>query len=111
MRKSGLSKRILVNLVLFGFMGQIAWNMENIYFNTFLFNYIGGTTKDISRMVALSAATAVITTFAMGALSDKLGRRKGFICFGYILWGLTVISFTFISQYSVTSLFSLTIKP
>lgn len=110
MRKSGLSKRILVNLVLFGFMGQIAWNMENIYFNTFLFNYIGGTTKDISRMVALSAATAVITTFAMGALSDKLGRRKGFICFGYILWGLTVVSFAFISRDSVAALFGLTDK-
>jgi len=106
--KVKLSKNIWGNLILFGFMGQVAWGMENVYFNTFLFNYIGGTTRDISRMVALSAATAVITTFVMGTLSDKLNKRKNFICAGYILWGLTVAAFAFISRDSIAALFRLT---
>lgn len=108
MPKVKLSKNIWSNLILFGFMGQVAWSMENVYFNTFLFNYIGGTTRDISRMVALSAATAVITTFVMGTLSDKLNKRKNFICAGYILWGLTVAAFAFISRDSIAALFRLT---
>jgi MFS family permease len=106
--KVKLSKNIWGNLILFGFMGQVAWSMENVYFNTFLFNYVGGTTRDIARMVALSAATAVITTFIMGTLSDKLNKRKGFICLGYILWGLTVAVFAFISRDNIAALFKLT---
>ncbi|HOO25173.1 MAG TPA: MFS transporter [Clostridiales bacterium] len=107
MQKHKLSRNIKFNLILFGFVGQVAWSMENIYFNTFLFNYIGGSTKDISRMVAYSAATAVVTTFVMGALSDKLGKRKSFISIGYIIWGLSVVSFAFISRENIARLFGL----
>ncbi len=102
-----LSKRLWFNLLLFSFMGQIAWAVENVYFNTFLFNYIGGDTGHISTMVAASAATAVITTFVMGTLSDKLGKRKIFISLGYILWGVTVLAFAFISRENMASLFRL----
>ena len=100
-----LSKRIWFNIVLFGFIGQVAWNVENMYFNTFLFNRIGGTTDDINKMVAASAVTAMLTTFIMGALSDKLGRRKPFLCFGYILWGVTVTVFGVISRENTAALF------
>lgn len=110
MAKVKLSKNIWSNLILFGFMGQVAWSMENVYFNTFLFNAIGGTTRDIARMVALSAMTAVVTTFIMGTLSDKLNRRKGFICVGYILWGFTVAVFAFISRDNIAALFNITGK-
>ena len=108
MENSNLSGRIWFNLILFGFMGQIAWAVENVYFNTFLFNYIGGTTKDISRMVTLSAVTAVCTTFLMGTLSDRIGKRKPLICWGYIAWGLTVAVFAFISRDNIGRLFHLT---
>jgi len=107
MQKSKLGKNLVFNLTLFGLVGQIAWAVENIYFNTFLFNYIGGTTKDISRMVALSAVTAVVTTFFMGTLSDKLNRRKSFIAGGYIFWGLTVMVFALISRENIAKLFNL----
>ena len=102
-----LSRRVWFNVILFGFMGQVAWNVENVYFNTFLFNKIGGTVNDINVMVAASAATAVITSFVMGALSDKLGRRKPFICIGYILWGITVTVFGVISREHIAALFHL----
>lgn len=106
MKNQKLSGRIWLNLILFGFIGQIAWAVENVYFNTFLFNSIGGGTRDISRMVALSAVTAVVTTFLMGTLSDRIGKRKPLICFGYIAWGLTVACFAWISRENVQKLFA-----
>ena len=102
-----LGKRIVFNLVTFGFIGQVAWAVENNYFNTFLFNYIGGDSRDISRMVAWSSVVAVLTTLIMGTLSDKLNRRKIFICGGYILWGFTVMSFALISRESVDAAFGI----
>ncbi len=107
LEKKKLGGRILFNIVLFGFIGQVAWAVENVYFNTFLYNYIGGTADDISKMVAASAVAAVVTTFLMGTLSDKLDRRKVFICGGYIIWGFTVAVFAFISRSNIGKLFSI----
>ena len=107
MEKVKLGKRILFNLILFGFMGQVAWAVENVYFNTFLYNFICGTPKDISVMVACSAVAAVVTTVIMGTLSDKLNRRKVFICAGYILWGITVAVFALISRENIARAFSI----
>lgn len=108
MSNSRLSKRTWFNIVLFGFIGQMAWSVENMYFNTFLFNQIGGTTDDINVMVAASAISAVLTTFIMGVLSDKLGKRKVFMSAGYILWGITVMSFAFISRENAAAWLNIT---
>jgi MFS family permease len=47
--------------------------------------------------VAFSAITATLTTLLMGTLSDRSrsrwGRRRPFILFGYMLWGLSTILF------------------
>lgn len=114
-----LSKRLWLNILLFNFMGAVAWNVENMYFNTFLYNsvYAGASaeaitgtmapTTAISRMVALSAITAVVTTFIMGTLSDKMRKRKVFISVGYIAWGIVTALFGFISRDNVASLFGL----
>ena len=111
-----LSKRMWFNFILFGFMGQIAWNIENMYFNTFLYNsvYAGASQvavdgsisvmSAISKMVALSAATAVITTFIMGTLSDKMKKRKLFISLGYIAWGVVTAAFGFISKENIAAI-------
>lgn len=48
-------------------------------------------------MVAASAVTAAVTTLVMGALSDKIGKRKVFIVTGYIFWGIVTASFGFIT--------------
>ena len=32
--KKKLSQHLRFNIILFGMMGQILWNIENIYFNT-----------------------------------------------------------------------------
>lgn len=120
MNKEKLSKKNWFIITLFCFMGGIAWNTENMYFNTFITNEIYadvsraailGTmeaTTAVARMVALSAIAAVVTTFIMGALSDKLKNRKMFISVGYIFWGIVTAMFGFISKENVANLFNLT---
>jgi len=98
-----VSARTWVVVVLFGLFGQIAWVVENMYFNLFLFNEIGGTTTDITIMVAASAVTATVTTLLMGALSDRVGHRRLFISVGYIAWGLVTAAFAFVSRENVAS--------
>ena len=100
-KSSKLGKNLLFNLILFGFMGQVAWAVENNYFNTFLFNVIGGSSSDISHMVAASSVVAVAATLLMGTLSDKVNKRKVFICAGYIAWGFTVMAFALISRENI----------
>ena len=111
-----LGARIWFNLCVFGFIGQVAWNLENMYFNTFLYNTVyekGAVTQGLSSMkaiqlmVALSAVTAVVTTFLMGNLSDKINKRKVFISVGYIIWGVTVLAFGFITKDNVATLFGI----
>ena len=83
-------------LVIFSLVGQIAWVMENMYFNVFIYKMFGASAEAISAMVAASAVAATVTTLLIGALSDKIGKRKLFICGGYILWGISILSFALI---------------
>lgn len=119
MVKEKLSKKNWLIITLFCFMGGIAWNTENMYFNTFITNEIYADVSQtairgsmeavtaVSRMVALSAVAAVLTTFIMGALSDKLKNRRLFISVGYILWGAVTAMFGFISKEGVAEFLNL----
>ena len=96
--KTRLGGRTWAALLTFGLFGQIAWVIENMYFNVFLYNTISGDTSMIAAMVAWSAVTATVTTLVMGALSDRLGRRKALIVIGYLLWGVSIGAFAFIKR-------------
>ena len=88
-----------LSFIIAGFVGQLAWAIENNYFNLYVFD----CTQEyifIPIMTAASAAAATITTLLMGALSDRLGKRKAFISFGYILWGISIILFAFLDPKS-----------
>lgn len=120
MKTKTLGKRNWFNLMLFGLMGQIAWNVENMYFNTFLYNGIYSGAEQgaidgsmsvfsaVNIMVSLSAITAVVTTIFMGTLSDRMNKRKLFISVGYIFWGVVTAAFGLISRDSIASLFNIT---
>ncbi len=103
MHKEKIGGRMWTILILFGLIGQLAWTLENMYFNVFVYNVFGASSDMIATMVAASAATATVTTLLMGALSDRVGRRKIFICAGYILWGLTVCAFAFLSVENLSA--------
>ncbi len=91
-----MKKKFWLALTVFSLVGQIAWVVENMYFNVFIYKMFHATAADISLMVAASAITATLTTVFMGALSDKIGKRKLFISGGYILWGISIFSFVFL---------------
>lgn len=97
-----LSKKFWFSMILFGMMGQIAWVVENMYFNVFIYNMFHATAQDISLMVMASAVMAALTTIVMGAVSDKIGKRKAFMSWGYIIWGISIISFAYIKSVTLT---------
>ena len=100
-----LTKRIWASFLLIGLVGQFAWTIENMYFNVFLYNTISTDPNSIATMVAASAIVATLTTLLMGALSDKFGKRKIFVCGGYIVWGFSTMAFGFISVKNVAAWF------
>ena len=93
-------------LVIFSLTGQVAWTIENMYFNVFIYKMFHASASDISLMVAASAVAATVTTLLIGALSDKLGKRKIFISGGYILWGITIWTFALIRTDWISNVFS-----
>lgn len=96
-KSTPLGKRIWFCAVFFGLIGQIAWVVENMFFAKFgqdLFDTQGELYYTVTTlMVILSALTATVTTIFAGGLIDKTGKRKPFITFGYIIWGVTIMLF------------------
>ena len=92
-------------LVIFSLVGQVAWVMENMYFNVFIYKMFNASAEAISAMVAASAIAATVTTLLVGAFSDKIGKRKLFICGGYICWGVSILSFALIRLDVINALF------
>ena len=100
-----IKSKFYLALVIFSLIGQVAWVVENMYFNVFIYKMFNASTTDISLMVSLSAVTATVTTLLIGALSDKIGKRKIFICGGYIVWGITILSFALIRLDVINAIF------
>lgn len=100
-----ITPRLWSTFLLIGLVGQFAWTIENMYFNVYLYNTITTDPVYIAWMVAASAVVATLTTLVMGAVSDRVGRRKPFICWGYVLWGLSTASFGFINAQAAATLF------
>ena len=105
MGKQKKNTKFVLALVVFSLTGQVAWVVENMYFNVFIYKMFHASAEAISAMVAASAVAATVTTLVIGALSDKLGKRKIFICGGYIVWGITIWSFSLIRMDVINALF------
>ena len=103
--KTKLSSRFYIALTLFSLIGQIAWVVENMYLNVFIYKMFNASASDISAMVAASAVAATLTTVFIGALSDKIGKRKLFMCGGYILWGISILCFILVREDIIRGLF------
>ena len=91
-----------------GVAGQLCWNMENQWFNTFVYAKIAGDVNIVTCMVIVSALVTTISTFVFGTLSDRSGKRKRFISIGYIIWGVTTIIFG-LTEYVRASLPALSV--
>jgi MFS family permease len=105
MENKKISRNTWTIFFVFGLVGQIAWTIENMYLNVYIYKTVTYDPSAIATMVALSAIVATVATLSMGALSDKLGIRKIFMTIGYLVWGISIISFGYINQGLVSSLF------
>ena len=92
-KQSFMHSSIFWIIIALAVLGQIAWGLENAWFNTFVYDEITTNTQPIAIMNGASAAVATVTTFVMGTLSDRKGKRKPFIKWGYIIWGITTAGF------------------
>lgn len=105
MTATRLGARKWLTIVLVGLVGQFAWTIENMYFNVYLYNTISTDPDYIAAMVGWSAAAATLTALLMGALSDRLGKRRLLIGCGYILWGVSTAAFGLVTVENAAKLF------
>ena len=108
MVKNKKSTKFYFALVIFSLVGQVAWVVENMYLNVFIYKMFHASAEQISMMVAASAVTATVTTLLIGALSDKLGKRKVFISGGYFAWGISILGFALIREDLIMQMLSTT---
>lgn len=92
-----LGGRVWTSIVLVGLVGQLAWTIENMYLNVFVYDTITDNPTVLALMVAASAISATVATMLLGAASDRVRRRREFIAIGYVLWGITTAGFGFLS--------------
>ena len=99
-REGSLDRRTWLVIVLLALVGQIAWAVENNFFNLFVQDAFGASLADVAPMVSASAITATATTLLVGTWSDRVGRRKPFVVLGTLVWGLTICAFAVLQQVS-----------
>ena len=58
-----LGRKFWTAMVLFGLVGQIAWVVENMYLNVFIYKMFHAQPTDISLMVGASSVAATLTIF------------------------------------------------
>lgn len=101
-KKGRLGGKLWCSIVFLGLIGQVAWVVENMYFATLSQDIFSNSGRqDLSYivttlMVIFSAVTATVTTVVAGGFCDRLGKRRPFIAYGYMLWGVTIMAFGFI---------------
>ena len=72
--KEKLGAKVWLCIVFFGLVGQIAWMVENMYLNVYLYKTVTYDLNAASAMVASSAVVATVVTLFAGGLSDRAGK-------------------------------------
>ncbi|MFX1339171.1 MAG: MFS transporter [Promethearchaeota archaeon] len=88
-----IPRKILLAVILINFAGQIAWAVENQYYNVFMYNVIAPVPLYISILVAVTTIVGTVAAIIMGSYSDVKGKRKSIIILGFIFWGITTAIF------------------
>ncbi len=81
-QKEKIPRNVLV-LGLVSFFNDVASEMVYPIVPIFLTTVLKASTSVVGLIEGIAEATAAITKFLFGYLSDKVGRRKPFVVFGY----------------------------
>ncbi len=104
MERAAVDRRIWGWVIVLGLAGQLAWTVENMYLNVFVYETITDSPTVLAVLVASSALAATVATLLAGAASDHVGRRREFIAAGYVLWGACTAGFGFVSLDTAAAL-------
>lgn len=96
----GMGANFWIQFCSLALCGQICWNIENQWFNTYLYSFGQTDSSYVTWMVIVSATLTTISTFIFGTLCDRKAQRRKFLGWGYILWGISTIVVGF-CQYIV----------
>ncbi|MBQ2256757.1 MAG: MFS transporter, partial [Clostridia bacterium] len=81
-----------------------------MYLNVFIYKMFAASAGDIRLMVSASAVAATLTTVFMGALSDKIGKRRLFIAGGYVIWGISILCFAAVRMDVISAIVPMTVS-
>jgi len=95
-----LSRVDFINISFISLAGELAWAVENQYYNVFLYNAIAPVPLYIALMVAITTTVGTLATIFMGTLSDVRGKRKSFLLIGFIFWTITTAIFPFAGLFT-----------
>jgi MFS family permease len=95
--------RVWAVVIVLGLVGQLAWTVENMYLNVFIYNTITTDPNVIATTVAASAIAATLATMLVGAWSDRARTRRPFIAAGYVVWGVLTALFGVIRPGGTTA--------
>ncbi len=102
-QKKLLTRTVWIMLLFLGLAGQLAWAVENQYFNTFMYDNITPDPRAVSWMVAITAVVSTAATIFMGTLSDRTrtrwGKRRPYLFIGYIVWGIITAAFPLAAKF------------
>lgn len=88
MKKQKIPKNVLV-LGLVSFFNDVASEMVYPIVPIFLTSVLKASTAAVGLIEGVAEATAAITKFLFGYLSDKIGKRKAFVVSGYTFSSLS----------------------
>ncbi len=91
-----------------GLIGQIGWNVEGTWFNTFVYAKIEKSPSIITPMLIFSALATTVAMFLFGTVTDRTGKRRTLISTGFVVWGVLTISFG-LTQFISDSLLGVTV--
>ena len=101
-KQTPISRKSWIVIITLSLVGQIAWAVENNFFNLFIQDAFGASLSNVALMVSASAATAAATTMFAGTWSDRVGKRKVFVVAGTLIWGLSICAFAVLQRISAT---------
>ncbi|TFF99785.1 MAG: MFS transporter [Promethearchaeota archaeon] len=94
-----LSKNLVISVFLLSLAGEIAWAVENQFYNDFIdetlidlgFPWLSPIA--IMLLVNITTVVGTIATIIMGSYSDIKGKRKPILLYGFIFWAITTAIF------------------
>jgi MFS family permease len=99
MSEEKLPRNILISVTLLSLAGQIAWAVENQFYNDFIDETLIAMGVPefgpiaITLLVNITTCVGTLATILMGSYSDVIGKRKPILLYGFIFWAITTSLF------------------